>query len=325
MQCPIPQNEVQRLNAVRSYDILDTPPEVDFDALTRVATLAFGAPAGVIGLMDKNRLWFKSQIGLGLPQLDRQIAFCAHAIMRPDESLIIEDLQQDARFREKPLVTQAPYLRFYAGTPLVDRHGYALGTLAVVDQQPRKFNEVQQVLLKDLSLLVLTALENRHHINQLGKLALTDYLTRLANRAQFERTLNAEVAYANRTGESFTVFYMDLNDFKKVNDSLGHAAGNEVLFEVARRMEKQVRAEDLLARFGGDEFGLLLRRNVKITADLLAKRIMEAVRVPILLSTGNEVRVGISIGMAIYTKASHSIADLLSCADGALYEAKRNK
>ena len=112
MQCSIPGNEAQRLQAVHSYDILDTPPELDFDTLTRVAAHAFNTPAAVIGLMDSDRLWFKSQLGLGVPQLDRQIAFCAHAIMRPDEPLVVEDLRQDHRFQRNPLVTQPPTCAF---------------------------------------------------------------------------------------------------------------------------------------------------------------------------------------------------------------------
>lgn len=325
LTCLVPENEAQRLRCVRSYDIIDTLPEVNFDTLTRVATHAFGTPAGVIGLMDEERLWFKSQIGLGVPQLDRKIAFCAHAIMQPGVPLIIEDLQQDARFRENPLVTQAPYLRFYAGASLIDRHGYALGTIAVVDMQARTFTEIQRVLLQDLASLVVAAMESRRYTHQLGELALTDYLTRLANRTQFERMLNSEISSADRTGESFTVFYMDLDGFKKINDTLGHAAGDEVLCEVARRMKQQVRGEDLLSRFGGDEFGLLLRRSERGSAETFAHRITEAVRAPMKLSTGDRVSVGISIGMATYKNAGHSMTTLLAQADSALYQAKRNK
>jgi diguanylate cyclase (GGDEF)-like protein len=324
-KCPIPENESQRLRAVRSYDILDTPPEVEFDTLTRVATHAFNAPAGVIGLMDSDRLWFKSQIGLGVPQLDRQIAFCAHAIMRPDEPLVVEDLLNDRRFERNPLVTQAPNLRFYAGAPLIDRNGYALGTIAVVDTQPRKFSESERAALRDLSTLVITALDSRHRANLLGRLAMTDHLTGLANRAQFERTLSSEIAYARRTGEPFTVFYMDLDDFKEVNDSFGHAAGDEVLCEVARRMTNQVRAEDLLARLGGDEFGVFMRPSVEDPAESLAKRIIDVVSAPIILSTGDKVSVGISIGIATYTDSIDSLAALLAQADKALYEDKRTK
>lgn len=323
--CPLPTNEAQRLRAVRSYDILDTPPEVDFDTLTRVAANALNTPAAVIGLMDSDRLWFKSQLGLGVPQLDRQIAFCAHAIMRPDEPLVVEDLRQDPRFQENPLVTQAPHLCFYAGAPLIDRHGYALGTIAVVDTQPRVVTEAQLDLLRDLSSLVITALESRHRASQLGHLAMTDHLTGLANRAQFERTLNSEMAHAQRTGESFTVFYMDLDDFKEVNDTLGHAAGDEVLSEVARRMTSQVRTEDLLVRLGGDEFGIFMRQSVEESVESLAKRIVEVVSAPITLSTGDTVSVGISIGIATYTDAIDSMAALLAQADQALYEDKRKK
>src|SRR5487761_2755626 len=143
MRHPFPTDEVQRLRAVRSYDILDTHPEMDFDTLTRVAAHALNTPAAVIGLMDSDRMWFKSKIGLEVPQLDRKIAFCAHAIMRPGELLVVDDLARDAVFRDNPLVTQAPYLRFYAGAPLIDCNGYALGTIAVVDTRPRVFAEAQ--------------------------------------------------------------------------------------------------------------------------------------------------------------------------------------
>ena len=202
MQCPVPENESERLRVLRSYDIVDTPAELSFDALTRVAMHALSTPAAVIGLMDADRLWFKSQIGLGVTQLDRQIAFCAHAIMRPNELLVVEDLQQDSRFRDNQLVTQAPHLRFYAGAPLIDRHGYVLGTIAVVDTQPRKFSDVQRVLLHDLSALVITALENRTTASELERAntKLEEDRTRLAERV-LERT--AQLQHANHAKDSF--------------------------------------------------------------------------------------------------------------------------
>lgn len=323
MQCPLPSNEAQRLRAVRSYDILDTLPEVDFDTLTRVAAQAFNTPAAVIGLMDADRLWFKSQLGLGVQQLERQIAFCAHAIMQPDELFVVEDLRQDSRFHGNPLVTEAPYLCFYAGAPLIDKQGYALGTIAVVDTKPRAFSEIQRFLLRDLSTLVISALENRHRVILLSHLAMTDHLTGLANRAQFERTLNSEMAHSRRTSEPCTVLYMDLDDFKEINDTLGHAAGDEVLCEAARRMANQVRTEDLLARIGGDEFGVFMRQSVEDSPESLANRIVEVVSAPIILSTGDKVNIGISVGIATYTDAMDSMSTLLERADQALYEAKK--
>lgn len=323
LQCPLPENEVQRLHAVRAYDILDTPPEMDFDALTRVAAHVFNTPAAVVGLMDTNRLWFKSRLGLDVPELDRQIAFCAYAIMRPDEPLVVEDLQRDPRFKNNPLVTQAPHLRFYAGASLIDPQGYALGTIAVADKQPRTFSGVQRSVLRDLSTLVMTALENRRRAAELSHLAMTDHLTGLANRAQFDRVLAVEVAHAMRSGRPFAVLYMDLDNFKIVNDRFGHAAGDAVLCEVARRLAEQVRVEDVLARFGGDEFGVLIRDGDQDAAQTLARRITEAVSAPIALSAGDTAGVGISVGIATYTNAVDSAAALLAQADRALYQVKR--
>jgi len=323
LKCPLPADETLRLRAVHSYEILDTLPEVDFDILTRVAAHAFDAPAAVIGLMDSERLWFKSQIGLGVQQLDRQIAFCAHAIMKPDELLVVEDLRKDSRFEGNPLVTHAPHLCFYAGAPLIDSQGYALGTIAVVDTKPRTLGETQRMLLRDLSTMVISALENRQRAIILSHLAMTDHLTGLANRAQFERTLNAEMAHSRRTGESFTLLYMDLDDFKKINDNFGHASGDEVLCEVARRMTDQVRTEDLLARLGGDEFGIFMRPSAEESPESLAKRIVEVVSAPITLANGNKVSVGISVGIATYVDTIDSMNTLLAQADRALYEVKR--
>jgi GAF domain-containing protein len=164
-------------------------------------------PASVIGLMDAHRLWFKSAIGLGVKQLDRQIAFCAHAIMTPDDVLVVEDLQKDNRFADNPLVTQSPNLRFYAGAPLIDSYGHALGTIAVADVSPRKISDGHRNLLKDLAGLVVSALDNRQQKDLLGKMALTDHLTGLANRVQFERTMRAEISHFERSQEPFTIFY----------------------------------------------------------------------------------------------------------------------
>ena len=325
MACPIPENETQRLEALRSYEILDTPPEVDFDALTRVAAHAFDTPAAVVGLMDAGRLWFKSRLGVDEPQLDRQIAFCAYAIMKPEKTLIVEDLKSDPRFEDNPLVTQPPNLRFYAGAPIVARSGHALGTIAIADIKPRSFSTAQSGVLRDLSTLVMTVLESRRRAMQLARLAMTDYLTGLANRAEFDKTLEAEMAHATRTAETFSVLYLDLDGFKLVNDSFGHAAGDEVLCEVARRLSQQVRAEDELARFGGDEFGVILRDASQDSAHKLAERIAEAVSEPIMLSSGAMTAVGVSVGIATYADAIDTAAALLAEADRDLYQAKHRK
>lgn len=325
IKCPIPENEEQRLLALRSYEILDSAPEVDFDALTRLAAYAFDAPAAVVGLMDADRLWFKSRFGLDVPQLDRQIAFCAYAVMQPDQLLIIEDLARDPRFSGNPLVVDAPNLRFYAGAPLVDHQGFVLGTIAVVDVKPREFSETQQNALRDLSTLVMTALENRRRALLLSHKARTDHLTGLANRADFDGALSSQIAHTARTGESFSLLYMDLDGFKMANDQFGHAAGDEVLREVARRLAQQVREEDMLARIGGDEFGVVIRGGTQESAEMLTGRIDEAMRVPIALPDGTHVSIGISVGIATYTDSDETHLALLARADRELYQAKRSR
>lgn len=325
MTCPIPSNEAGRLQAVYAYDILDTLPEVEFDTLTRLAANALDMPAAVIGLMDSDRLWFKSQIGLGVAQLDRQIAFCAHALMQPNQVLMIEDMRLDQRFQHNPLVTAEPNIRFYAGAPLVNQQGYALGTIAVADTKPRTLTANQQAMLQDFSKLVVASLESRNTANLLQKFAMTDELTGLANRAQFQRSLQLELAHAERTGKSFSLFYMDLDNFKSINDTYGHAAGDEVLVKVAQRMNAQLRGEDLLARLGGDEFGLIVRNHVNLTAAAIAQRTVEEVSKPMVLSNGQCLNVGISIGYAGHNRGSQSSQDLLTQADEALYIDKRAK
>jgi diguanylate cyclase (GGDEF)-like protein len=320
--CPIPADEPERMARLRSFEILDTPPEIEFDALTRVVAHAFDMPVAVIALMDSNRLWFKSKVGLEVPELDRKIAFCAHAIMSPNTPLVIEDLKADQRFDINPLVSNSPHLRFYAGAPLVDDSGHALGTIAVIDTRPRTFNDTQKQILMDCSRLVMTALQGRRRALVLERLAMTDYLTGLPNRAQFDQVLTTEMSHAMRSGKTFSLLCLDLDGFKAVNDEFGHAAGDEVLCEVAQRMLRQVRQSDTLARLGGDEFAIITRDNDGESVAVLAQRLMDAISQPIRLSSGGAVTLGISVGIAPYTSDVTSAHLLLARADKALYSIK---
>jgi diguanylate cyclase (GGDEF)-like protein len=318
----MPANEPDRLRVVRSYEILDTEPELEFDALTRLAAHTFQAPIAVVAMMDADRLWFKSKLGLDIPQLDRKVAFCAHAIVRPREPLVIPDLLADARFVDNPLVAQAPHLRFYAGAPIVDGSGHALGTIAVIDAQPRPFSQSQREALIDLSALVVTALQARRRAMDLQRLAMTDHLTGIGNRARFDKALISELKYSMRTGDVFSLLTMDLDGFKGVNDTHGHQAGDEVLTEVARRLTALVREGDVLARLGGDEFGIVVRNGSRVTTASLAKRIASSVGEPVTLSGGESVTIGVSVGIAEYSDDVAMPATLLARADQELYRAK---
>jgi diguanylate cyclase (GGDEF)-like protein len=321
--CPIPDDEPQRLRAVRAYEVLDTEPELEFDALTRVAAHAFATPIALVAIMDSDRLWFKSKLGLDVPQLDRKIAFCAHAIMRPTDALVIEDLRADHRFVDNPLVAGEPHIRFYAGAPIVDSGHHALGTIAVVDAQPRTFSAAQRSALLDLSTLVMMALQARRRALDLERLAMTDHLTGIASRAKCEIAIERQLRQSNRSQQQFAVLLMDLNGFKHVNDTYGHAAGDAVLCEVARRLSALVRHGDTLARLGGDEFALVVHDGDARTVAALAARISNAIQRPIVLADGSLVRVGISVGSASCTSTASSAEALLGQADEALYRAKQ--
>ncbi|MDY6946732.1 MAG: PAS domain S-box protein [Pseudomonadota bacterium] len=158
---PMPANETSRLLALRSYDILDSGAELGYDDITLLASRICNTPISVISLIDEHRQWFKSKIGLQGSETAREVAFCAHAILSPDQVLNVPDARLDARFAGNPFVTGDPHIRFYAGAPLVSADGFALGTLCVIDTQPRELQPEQIEALQALSRQVMALFEER--------------------------------------------------------------------------------------------------------------------------------------------------------------------
>jgi len=176
---------------------------------------------------------------------------------------------------------------------------------------------------RDLQTLEQALQESERRGQRLQTLALSDALTGLSNRVHFERALTAELGHAMRMDHPFTLLLLDLDGFKAINDGFGHAAGDEVLREVSQRITQQMRLGDVLARLGGDEFGIVMRDGSDDAAKALARRIVKAVSQPITLGSGDEVGVGVSIGLAAYANHITSVRTLMGHADQALYQAKK--
>jgi len=185
-----PANEEARLIALDKYAILDTDPEQSFDDLTLLASFVCKTPIALISLIDEDRQWFKSRVGMDASETSRDIAFCSTAILQSDV-FVVPDALKDERFRDNPLVISDPHVRFYAGAPLINEDGYALGTLCVVDRTPRDLAPEQEAALRALSRLVLAQLEFRRNLILL-KEALTD-------RTQEEHERQKELVHVQET------------------------------------------------------------------------------------------------------------------------------
>lgn len=155
---PLPVNEKDRLEALKRYGVLDSPAEHELEEIVQLASAICQTPISLVSLIDENRQWFKARIGLEVPETNRDIAFCSHVLLEED-MMVVENALEDERFSDNPLVTHEPNIRFYAGTPLITPDGFKLGTLCIIDKQPRKLTEQQRFALKTLSKQVIKHFE----------------------------------------------------------------------------------------------------------------------------------------------------------------------
>lgn len=340
---PIP-GETQRLAVLHRYRILDTLPEGVYDDVVDLARALCGTPQAVLTFIDEDRQWFKAAIGLDGDQTDRRVAFCDLAIRSPHAVTVVEDASQHQRFRHYPQVTGPDHLRFYAGAPLVTPGGHALGTICVVDRVPRTLTDAQARQMQALARIVVHLLEARRREldgqlqlaerelhqrelvryqrelesknTELAEEARRDALTGLLNRGGLAQAARASTA---RAGDAFTVAVLDLDHFKRINDTLGHAAGDEVIRIAAEEIQRGVRGSDVAARYGGEEFLLLM----PATPPDAGLAVVERIRAAISAREDLPTKVTLSAGLASGLSGRDTPDTLFQRADQALYLAKR--
>jgi diguanylate cyclase (GGDEF)-like protein len=312
-----PSDESKRIETLRALKILDSEPEERFDRLTRLAKRMFGVSISLVSLVDSDRQWFKSSQGLDATETPRDISFCGHAILG-DDVFTVPNALNDERFADNPLVTDAPNIRFYAGCPLTVANGSKLGTLCIIDQQPRDFSEEDALLLTDLAIMAeqeIAAIQ----------LATLDELTLISNRRGFIALGQHALNICLRNKLPATVLLFDLDDFKPINDTFGHAEGDRALIAFANLMREIFRDSDVFGRIGGDEFVALLTNTEGRQTDITIARLESALNEYNQNSKrGYELKY--SVGHASNQEGiASSIEELLEQADKQMYTQKHKR
>jgi diguanylate cyclase (GGDEF)-like protein len=351
-----PVTEAQRLATLESFNILDSSPEAIFDELVRMAASICETPIALVSLIDGRRQWFKSEIGLGQRETPRELAFCAHAI-RGSEIFVVPDAAADARFKDNPLVTEGPQIRFYAGAPLIAADGAALGTLCVIDQVPREISPERLDALRLLGRHVMEHLELRKCVAALSQTSvrrgarideleashrrqntliqnqerrinhMADYdsVTALPNRRLFLSRLSQQQELARLEHRALSVFVLDVQRFSLLSEALGHGQLEQLLKEVGRRLASAVGDRDDVAHLDADRFAFVLAdsSNVSSARALLLERVLPALKEPFVIG-GDELRVAIKVGVAALPAGEVLPEQLLRQAKTALARARES-
>ncbi|MFV0458136.1 MAG: diguanylate cyclase [Actinomycetales bacterium] len=334
-------DERARLRSLHVYGILDTPADGAFDRVTELVAELMDVPVAVVSLVDHDRIWFKSHHGLEVQQIDREPGLCASAILQ-DDFYEVTDASVDPRTLTNPLVAGEMGVRFYLGHPLTTPDGHNLGMLCVLDVEPREVTERDRQIIGTMAEVVMDQMNLRlsarriYDLNcdlkstqeQLEYQVQHDALTGLWNRPTINAFLSKSLDRARRSARPVTVVMIDLDNFKSINDTHGHAAGDEVLVETSRRLTSTGRTADVIGRLGGEEFLAVFDETSLADGAAAAERYRAKVADRPYVITGPdgplEVSITASFGLgSTEGQTDISAKDLINEADDALYEAKR--
>ncbi len=314
--------ELERLAALHGLAILDQPRNLDLDGMARLTSYVCGTPVAVVNVMDADRQWQAAAYGTEPIQVTRSQSMCARSFESTDVTYV-PDATMDERFADNPHVTgELENIRLYVAAPLVLSSGHSIGTLCAYGPEPAELTGLQIDRLRDLAAMTVRMLELRKAAGALALAAARDPLTGLPNRTMFEDALHRAFERRLRGGTAPGVLFLDLNGFKSVNDRFGHAAGDAVLRIVTERLLDSVRATDVLSRYGGDEFVVLVEDATAESLDLLAHRLHQALSQPVEVAGEQVGVVSASIGMAVPEGAQDTPAALLARADAEMYQRK---
>ena len=310
---PTPVDELLRLETLRNLKILDTESEERFDRVTRLAKRVFGTPIALVSLVDAERQWFKSRQGLDASETPRDISFCGHAILN-DEILVVDDTHIDERFSDNPLVTADPNIRFYAGYPLSAPNGSKIGTLCIIDREPRELNDEDRDMLCELGGMVEEELA-------VAEMMRDDPVTGLSNREGFAQIAGHILAMCERTKAAVCVVLVRFENQHIIENLSGKDEADRSAIELSHILMSTFRNSDLVGRVSQDSYAVLLAgsriSDVQSACDRLNDRVAERNE-----ACSNSDEIEILAGAVEYRPEAHSdvislIADMESRLDQA--------
>lgn len=308
------KREKDRLAALDSLDLLNSPRDEGFDRIVRLIQQVFTVEIGLVSLIDGHRQWYQACLGLSADEVPIEDTFCRF-VLNDEQPMVVQDASRDLRFATHPAVTGPDHVRFYAGVPLKTKARHTIGTVCAINRTPRSFSRRDLGILEELAGAAMDRIE-------LMQTASTDSLTDALTRRAFKREAEQLIAAALRHKHGLACLLLDVDHFKKVNDTYGHAAGDEVLKAVAATCRSKLRTSDLFGRLGGEEFAILLPHVGAEDAMIAAEKLRAEIAARAISGEFGTLNVTASFGVSALSIVGRDIETLLAQADAAMYQAK---